>query len=76
MFNAINLSLAVSVKMNVLLFAPALFIILVLSVGLASTIGLIILCATIQVCLIRESPSSRIYKCSILKFSSYWVHRF
>jgi alpha-1,3-mannosyltransferase len=42
-------SLAVSIKMNVLLFSPALFVILALSHGLVKTFGYIFLCAIIQV---------------------------
>lgn len=44
-------SLAVSVKMNVLLFAPGLFVLLVLSQGLTKTIKLIILCGLVQLAL-------------------------
>jgi len=41
-------SLAVSIKMNILLMAPGLFIVLLLSVGLRSTIRLISYCAALQ----------------------------
>ncbi|CAI5441220.1 unnamed protein product [Caenorhabditis angaria] len=41
-------SLAVSIKMNVLLFAPAKFFMLVLNVGFATTFGYIALCAVVQ----------------------------
>uniref|UniRef100_A0A1I7XU01 dolichyl-P-Man:Man5GlcNAc2-PP-dolichol alpha-1,3-mannosyltransferase n=1 Tax=Heterorhabditis bacteriophora TaxID=37862 RepID=A0A1I7XU01_HETBA len=42
-------SFAVSIKMNVLLFAPALFFILLLNVGLWRTIVNIFICAIIQI---------------------------
>jgi alpha-1,3-mannosyltransferase len=42
-------SLAVSVKMNILLFAPGLFVVLVLSHGLFGAFGYITLCAIVQV---------------------------
>jgi len=41
--------LAVSIKMNILLMAPALFFILLLSVGLTKTFQYIIYCGLIQV---------------------------
>ncbi|CAF0758417.1 unnamed protein product [Adineta steineri] len=41
-------SLAVSIKMNILLMAPALFIILLLSVGLRATFQYIFYCALLQ----------------------------
>ncbi|VDK88391.1 unnamed protein product [Litomosoides sigmodontis] len=44
-------SLAVSVKMNILLFSPALFFILLLNTGYWNTFMIIILCATIQIVL-------------------------
>lgn len=43
-------SLGVSVKMNVLLFAPALLMLLLLRHGLPRTAALLSLMATIQVC--------------------------
>lgn len=42
-------SLAVSIKMNIILMAPALFIILLLSVGLQATFKNIFYCALLQV---------------------------
>jgi alpha-1,3-mannosyltransferase len=42
-------SLAVSIKMNVLLFAPALFFLLLQANGLLGTIGHLSICAGIQV---------------------------
>eukprot|EP00049_Salpingoeca_infusionum_P004181 m.75463 g.75463 ORF g.75463 m.75463 type:complete len:405 (+) comp12452_c1_seq1:95-1309(+) len=42
-------SLAVSIKMNVILFAPGLFIVLILNTGLPATIARIALCGAIQV---------------------------
>ena len=39
--------------MNVLLFAPGLFVLLVLSQGIAKTIKLIILCGLVQVSLVK-----------------------
>lgn len=47
--NAHVLSLAVSVKMNVLLYAPGLLVTLLLSHGWAGTLPLLSLCATVQV---------------------------
>ncbi|OQR96785.1 dolichyl-P-Man:Man(5)GlcNAc(2)-PP-dolichyl mannosyltransferase [Achlya hypogyna] len=44
-------SLAVSVKMNVLLFAPALFFLLLQSSGILRTAGYLALCAAVQVAL-------------------------
>lgn len=44
-----SFSLAVSIKMNILLMAPALFFILLLSVGLRATIQHILYCALLQV---------------------------
>lgn len=44
-------SLAVSVKMNVLLFAPGLFFLLLMEFGLAKTIPKLVLCAGIQLLL-------------------------
>lgn len=43
------LSLAVSVKMNVLLYAPGLLVMLLLSRGWAGTLPFLGLCAAIQV---------------------------
>jgi alpha-1,3-mannosyltransferase len=45
----ILISLAVSIKMNVLLFSPALAILLIIEHGLFGAINHIILCAIIQV---------------------------
>jgi len=59
-------SLAVSIKMNVLLFAPALFIILVLSHGLSKTFGYIFLCGVVQ--LILGAPF-------LLTFPVAYLHR-
>ena len=42
-------SLAVSIKMNIILMAPALFFILLLSVGLRATFQYILYCALLQV---------------------------
>lgn len=42
-------SLAVSVKMNVLLYAPGLLVVLLLNHGWADTLPLLSLCAIIQV---------------------------
>ncbi|KAJ0402901.1 hypothetical protein ATCC90586_006023 [Pythium insidiosum] len=44
-------SFAVSIKMNVLLFAPALFFLLLQSCGLLRTVYYLLICATIQVVL-------------------------
>jgi alpha-1,3-mannosyltransferase len=41
-------SLGVSIKMNILLFAPGLFVLLVLSSGLIKTIFYILFCAVVQ----------------------------
>jgi alpha-1,3-mannosyltransferase len=46
----IAFSIAVSIKMNILLFAPGLFVILVLSTGILNTFKYIFLCALVQVC--------------------------
>ena len=44
-------SLAFSVKMNIILFAPALFLLLLKATGIVGTISNILLCAVIQVLL-------------------------
>lgn len=43
-------SLAVSVKMNILLFAPGYLVVLVISIGVLGAVRNILLCATVQVC--------------------------
>lgn len=48
-YGSILFSLGVSIKMNVLLFAPGLFVILCLSHGLFNTLKYIILCGLVQV---------------------------
>ena len=47
---AASASLAVSVKMNILLYAPGLLVTLLLSHGWAGTLPLLTLSAAIQVC--------------------------
>lgn len=47
----IAFSVAVSIKMNIILFAPGLFVILVLGTGLLNTFKYIFLCAIVQVIL-------------------------
>jgi alpha-1,3-mannosyltransferase len=44
-----NFSLAVTVKMNILLFAPALFFILLFSVGPYNTLFNLAICAAVQI---------------------------
>lgn len=45
----LNVSLAVSVKMNILLFAPALGLLLVKQFGILGAIPKLFLCAVVQV---------------------------
>ena len=47
--SSLYFSLAVSIKMNILLMAPALFVILLLSIGLQDTLRCIAYCALLQV---------------------------
>jgi len=51
LIGSILFSLAVSVKMNVMLFAPGLLVILLEGVGISKTIFLLIICAAIQIVL-------------------------
>ena len=46
---SIHSSLAVSVKMNIILFAPGLLLLLLLTFGIPHTILKISICATVQV---------------------------
>lgn len=62
----IAFSVAVSIKMNIILFAPGLFIILVLTQGLLNTFKYIFLCALVQ--LILGSPF-------LLTFPTAYIHR-
>ena len=50
-------SLSVSVKMNTLLFAPPLIILLLRNVGVRSTVGHLAVCAAVQVCAPRQTCS-------------------
>lgn len=59
-------SVAVSIKMNIILFAPGLFVILVLSTGLLNTFRYIFLCAVVQ--LILGSPF-------LVSFPIAYIHR-
>jgi alpha-1,3-mannosyltransferase len=49
LIGCILFSLGVSVKMNVLLFAPALLLLLLRNLGVFSTIGHLAVCAAVQV---------------------------
>lgn len=55
-------SLGVSIKMNVLLFAPGLFIVLCLSHGFFLTLKYIFICGLVQVILKREKRKILISK--------------
>ena len=52
-------SLAVSVKMNILLFSPGLLVVLLLRHGWRGTLPRLILCASVQVCEGREREKER-----------------
>ena len=62
-------SLAVSVKMNILLFAPGMLILLLRRNGIIKTIGLLSVCALIQVS-VKWSVWLRITLCVSLKISN------
>jgi alpha-1,3-mannosyltransferase len=50
-FGCIFFSLAFSIKMNIILFAPALGVILLLELGFWGTVGYIVMCGLIQIAL-------------------------
>lgn len=63
-------SLAVSVKMNILLYAPAVFFVFLLSTRFQSTFWLLFTCAVIQVNLIVNSTSTN-YSILCVKESNF-----
>lgn len=66
-WGSVCLSLGVSIKMNVLLFAPAIFLLFIASLGLWGTVKQLVICGTIQIAL--GAPFLATYPLQYLKGS-------